>query len=421
MWKHLKSIINPVNNNKVNKIIFRENNSITVSENEHEIAENFNKYFVNSVSNISNSISQSEEWSSSNYPVINSSLSKFKLLTMVELRKIIHSLDNKNKSEVLNSKFLKETFEVFGHVILNLVNTSLDKGIFPDQLKITSVIPIPKISNTIEASEFRPINTLPTLEKVLELAVYEQLVTYFDNNKLFLGQQSGFRKNHSCESAIQYTFSKWKNAYDDNEYTVAVFLDFKRAFETIDRNILIKKLNYYGVTGSVLAWFVNYLSGRKQRTKIGSNISDVIDINIGVPQGSVLGPLLFIIYLNDIYHVPGAHELNLFADDTLIYTSNLDLNIAVDTLKGSMKSIEKYLQKNKLKLNAVKTKVMVIATKYKLNSIDYNEIKFEIDNTALEYVSEIKYLGIIVDNTLSLNSHAEYFKKFQKNYISFLE
>lgn len=187
-----------------------------------------------------------------------------------------------------------------------------------------------------------------------------------------------------------------------------MFLDLKRAFETIDRSILLMKLKYYGVTGVVLRWLENYLSHRKQVTRINGSISAKISNNLGVPQGSVLGPLLFLIYFNDINNVPGNHKISLFADDTLVYVESDSLGEALREMNSCLLNINRYLKCNKLKLNISKTKGMIVTTKSRHHSVDPSTIDIMIDNEAIEIVTEIKYLGLILDNTLSLNNHAEY-------------
>lgn len=411
MWKCLKELVKP-NQTRASNIQFEINNQNVILRNDIEIAENFNLYFVNSITNIMNSFTDSNEWSpDEHYPNIFGNFSEFHPLTLNQLRKIVFSLDKTNKSEILNNKILTECFGTIGYQVLEFINTSLRTGVFPDEFKVATVVPIPKINNSTEAKNYRPLNILPTLEKILELAVYDQISEYFKIHDLFLGCQSGFRARHSCETSLQFLITEWKNAIDKDNYIVATFLDLQRAFETIDRTILLQKLQYYGITRAALDWFKSYLSDRRQKTKYGKNISSEVRIENGVPQGSVLGPLLFIIYINDINLVAGLHSLNLFADDTLLYCTHKNLDEAVISMNKSLKNIEIFLIKNKLKLNVNKTKSMIITTNYKYNHIHWDDIQLEINSKKIEFVSEIKYLGVIIDKRLNFNSHSEYINK----------
>ena len=413
MWKTIKTIIKGDENTlNFRNIKFYDNNNIRYISNEMEAANEFNTFFVSSIVDISNSIKHTSSRSPTQYDIINTSLTDFKLLTMSDLRQKISLLKVRNNvNDILTSKFIRNTIDTLGFVLLNFINTSLQYGNFPTELKVSTIVPIPKIQNATEMNDYRPINTLPDIEKLLELSVYDQVVDYFQMNNLFIGNQSGFRKKHSCETAVQLTISKWKQIIDEGNFIVAVFIDFKRAFETIDREILINKLKYYGINGTVLKWFKQYIIERQQVTKIGNSISNALNNNIGVPQGSVLGPLLFIVYLNDINHIDGCDFINLFADDTLVACWGNDINVVVNRMNSVLVKLEKFLNVNKLKLNVLKTKSMILGTKYKLKNINITDFQLKIENENIEWVTEIKYLGIIIDECLDLKAHYEYIYK----------
>lgn len=411
MWKTLKKLIKSKSTELPKYIRFENNTGTTILKDDSQIANCFNKYFIESISNIIESIESPVDWCNLNnnlyLPFLN-----FKPLTMRELRIIINSLGGKcSVSNILNEKMLSEIFETIGHIILNLVNTSLDSGMIPSDLKTSTVIPIQKIPNTTKAEEFRPINTLPPLEKVLELVVYEQLMQHVENNSILMNNQSGFRKKYSCESALQLTISKLKKDLDENMYTVGVFLDLKRAFETIDRNILLKKLQQYGIGGKVYTWLENFLRNRKQKVCFNNSVSSEMEINVGVPQGSVLGPLLFILYLNDIELFVSCEFINLFADDTMIACSDISLESAVRKINEVLKQVDYYLKLNKLKLNVSKTKAVIFCTKYKYSYVKIDEIDLQINNEKIEIVSTVKYLGFQLDNLLSFDDHFSYINK----------
>ena len=187
-------------------------------------------------------------------------------------------------------------------------------------MEVATIVPIPKVLGTRKAEEYRPINMLPVVEKNLEEIVIRQIKTFITKNDILAVEQSGFREKHSTETAVQLVVSNWMEAIDIQDMIIgAVFLDFKRAFETIDRNLLLNKLGKLGLGNKVIDWFRCYLYNRRQTVKIDNDVSGEIDVLHGVPQGSKLGPLLFILYVNDIVKIVDKCKIHLFADDTLIY------------------------------------------------------------------------------------------------------
>lgn len=154
------------------------------------------------------------------------------------------------------------------------------------------------------ANEHRPINTMPNDEKIIECVVKDQLIDYIENNNLISPHQSAFRSNHSCETALNFLINEWKRSMDDGQIVVAVFLDLQRAFETVDRQIFLRKLENIGIRGVELRWFENYLNDRKQQTKFKDKQSNRINVEIGIPQGTALSVILFLIYIDSITKIP---------------------------------------------------------------------------------------------------------------------
>lgn len=221
--------------------------------------------------------------------------------------------------------------EIIGNEFCEIINISLSEGIFPNW-KCSTITPVEKVTGTVKPEELRPINNLPSSEKVIEIIAKKQIDEYITNNNILADEQSGFRKNHSCETSLNRVINEWKQDLDKGNIIVCVFLDIKRAFETIDRKRLIEKM---GIENNVKKWFSSYLTDRSQRTKINNQISSKLGNNIGVPQGSVLASTLFSLCINDIckivYNIEGAN-LNLFADDTKIHVVCKCINEGVNKM-----------------------------------------------------------------------------------------
>lgn len=408
MWKTLKEIIDGNKKDNQRRGIRFEEEHIMDSQ---TIAEKFNIFFIESVDNISHNESRNQDYCVVLEKIeknVNSRLESFRLLEMKDLSKIVKHMRNKQSSvDGINVRILKDAFEAIGHIFLQLINTSLQSGSFPSNWKTSVVIPIEKINNTILCEEFRPINMVPAYEKLLELVVNEQIVEWIETNKILTKYQAGFRKNNSCESALQSILYNWKNALENKLVIGVVFLDFKRAFETIDRQLLILKMEKYGFGPTVINWICEYLTDRTQVTKYDESTSSKRQTTFGVPQGTVMGPNLFVIYINDIVHHVKNSNIQLFADDTLLYVVGENLESIINVLNSELVNLMKWLNNNGLHINTNKTKFMVIQNKYNLIETE-NQPDIVINNSKIEQVREIKYLGVIIDENLSFSNHAVY-------------
>lgn len=306
-------------------------------------------------------------------------LHKFEEITYEELYKIVRGLeDKKGTNEGITTKILKMAWKCISEEILTAINRCIREGICPDSWKTSTVVPIPKIRGSKKAEDYRPINMLPNYEKILEVVARNQLCKYLDQNEILIEAQSGFREKHSCETAMQNTLIRWREHMDNSEVIGVVFLDFKRAFESVNRNLLLRKLKKYGITGKVHKWFEIYLSNRKQQVKYGNTISVTKDTIHGVPQG----PLLLVLYINDIVKAVKYCACKLFADDTIIYVNGRDPSEIERKLNYDLNNIVKWLDSNSMKLNTTKTKFMLIHDPRKLSMMKCCDI--EINGEYLE-------------------------------------
>nr|CAI5844004.1 unnamed protein product [Callosobruchus analis] len=398
MWETLKSIVSTKSSAVIETVLV---NNTEYTENLENI---FNNFFIESIDVIVQASKANNKMFvfneelmftkvCSNYSSI--TLAQFNRVTLLELRKLIFQQKNKNSVDEINFEMLKATFQVIGYPLLHILNTSLDTGIFPNVMKTSVVHPIAKVAGTKKLDEFRPINMLPNTEKVLELIVHRQVTEHIDKNKLININQSGFREGFSCETALRRVLNDFKISLDNGHILVAVFIDLRRAFETVNRTILLSKLAvYFGFDGKVLNWFSSYLSDRRQTTKINQQLSNSVNVDIGVPKGSVLGPLLFILYINDIFSV-NIHQcrLHLFADDIVLYSSDSNFSQLVERINTALENLNKWFDENQLTVNTKKSKFMVITNRLSTETV----ISVKMKNEQLERVSEIKYLGILID------------------------
>lgn len=425
MWKTLKELIRgePMEDRAIEDIDFEILDERLLGN----TADKFNMYYIESINSIINSIQQDTPDSPNRRRILigggilnERCMENFRRIQIEELEKIVMDLPNKKGTdEGITSEILKTTFSAIKNEFVDLINRSLEEGICPESWKTSTIIPIPKVGKPKKASHYRPINMLPLYEKVLELVVKNQIEKYLEENSIITEHQSGFRKKYSCETAVQTVLDEWKLNISEGRMVGVIFMDLKRAFETVDRKLLVEKLYQYGIRGKVLEWIRSYLSDRKQKVRFNKDWSESILTKYGVPQGSVLGPLLFIVYINDIVNVcPEESTIKMFADDTLIYVTGESSAEIENKINISLEIVEKWMNRNKLKMNAEKTKYMIIRSVRK--ELKGNIVLKCMDGTELQRVQMMKYLGIMIDDKLRFKDHCEYMLKKIGKKTSFL-
>ena len=235
------------------------------------------------------------------------------------------------------------------------MNLSLAEGIFQDELKVAKVPQLYKGDNPMRFNNYRAVSLLNIISRVFEKVMYTRLVSILENQKILYNKQFGFRKLHSTYMALMLLIDKLTNAIEKGEYGIGVFLDFSKAFDTVDHTILLSKLYHYGIRGSYLYWFSSYLSNRKQYVSYNNVSSNIKTISCGVPQGSILGPVLFLLCINDIANVCKYTMPISFADDSNLFSSGKDLSVLHNQTNEELQNISKWLKVNKLSLNVKKT------------------------------------------------------------------
>jgi hypothetical protein len=221
-------------------------------------------------------------------------------LTVSQVHVLFQSLDTSKASISIPNFIVKTAADVLAPIFCCIYNESISLGVVPNILKISRVTPIFKNGVETDPNNYRPISIISPFAKAFERLVYEQLNSFLVKKKIISNYQFGFRKGYSTEQAILEITENFKSAIDNGEITCGLFLDLSKAFDTVNHQILIDKLCKYGIRGTPLAWFTDYLSNRQQYVKIGNTESDLLTLTCGVPQGSTLGPLLFILYINDM-------------------------------------------------------------------------------------------------------------------------
>lgn len=328
-----------------------------------------------------------------------------------QTKKLLNKLDTKKATglDSINPKFLKDAAPIISEPLTSIFNNSMKKGIVPSVWKLAKVSPIYKSNDPHNVSNYRPISVLPVIMKTFERIVYNQVATHLAKHQLLYKYQSGFRTKFSTETALLDVNEYITNAFDTGQMVGAIFLDLKKAFDTVDHKILIHKLGWFGIKNLEQDWFTNYLSLRKQRVCINGILSDELPISCGVPQGSILGPLLFLLYVNDLPALCMNSKVVLYADDTGILYKGKNILEIQQNLENEMKICSNWFYTNKLHLNVSKTKCMLFGTSKRL-SVTQNTEKFKImiGDETVERVKVFKYLGVLMDEHLNWHEHISY-------------
>ena len=309
-------------------------------------------------------------------------------------------------------KLLKVLNPYISRYLKKLVNQSFLEGNFPSKLKTAKVIALCNKENTEITSNYRQTSLLPIFSKIFERIIYKRLYTFLTKHKIIYPLQFGFQKNLSIYHALISMNEIIKLTLDKKRFGCGVFIDIQKAFDTVNHNILTAKPEHYGVRGNVLEWFKPYLSDRDRYVSINETSSSLLKVTSGVHQGSILGALLFLTYINDLPTVSKKLKFYLFADDTSIYYESDTLNGVTKQANKELKLVNKWLDVNKLSLNVEKTNYVMFHSTH--NEIP-PDVRIKIDNKVLSRANYVvKFLGLFLDDNFNWKYHINELSK--KNY-----
>ena len=371
------------------------------------IADKFNEFFINLGPNLAAKIPPSNMNIDSYLPHVCTIFAEISV-TEEELKKVFFSLKpNKTPGyDNINVNIVKKIYEELKTPLMRIFNILLSTGIFPDKLKIAKVSPVFKNSEKDLLTSYRPISVLPCFSKILERIMYDRLYSYLTENKILFKKQFGFRSGHSTDHALlELTDQIWE-CFNEKKYFLGIFVNLSKAFDTVNHKILIKKLENYGICGKNLLWFKSYLSNRKQYLEYKDNFNEqkttnLLQIKCGVPQGSILGPLLFLIYINDLSLVTKFLSPVIFADDTNLFYSHNNIKILFKNANDELEKISQWFKANKLSLNEGKTKFTLFHKLRDKDNLPLQLPNLKISNNEIKRSSSIKFLGVLVDENLT--------------------
>ena len=291
----------------------------------------------------------------------------------------------------------------------HIFNLSIRKGTFPEVFKSAKVTPVFKKGSHQDVNNYRPISILPVLSKIIERHVTLHFRKFLEDNNLLHNTQSGFRNNHSCETALVSLMDDWLSAMNNQNVVGTVMLDLSKAFDMVNHVLLLQKLQLYHCSSISLKWFQSYLQNRHQQVSVSGTLSSPQSITAGVPQGSVLGPLLFLLYINDLpLHIPQTSTA-MFADDTTLHTVGKNLQEINENLQDSLNAVSEWCTSNSMVLNCSKTKSMLISASNKQPLTE--NFSLTLLNEDLQITSTEKLLGVTLDHNLNFKSHIDHIIK----------
>ena len=389
--------------NSAHKEIDQIKTNDSIIEDPQEIANKFNEFFANVGPNLAKTIptttKQPVDFMKGNF------LDSMYLspTNEYEVSDIISKLKNTNSRgfDDIPVKLIKNSSSVICNILAYLNNQSFLDGTFPDLLKIAKVVPIHKSDDVKNIPNYRPISVLSAFSKISEKLMCARLNKYILDKSILHPNQYGFREKLSTAMALLKLTDDISRSIDDGNITVGVFIDLAKAFDTVDHKILLGKLNHYGIRGIANNWFASYLTNRMQYVACNKHHSTRLPIECGVPQGSILGPILFLLYINDLNQISSILRTIMFADDTNLFLSGKNINVLEQLFNKELEVLTTWFNTNLLSLNIKKTSYIIFSNRKKPS------INIMLSGTSIKIVDDTKFLGVIISSNLNWNKHID--------------
>ena len=409
-WEGINALISNKKSNKVISRIKRPDNNITTDQ--LEIPNVLNQHFASVGPQLASMIPHSPIHFSQYLPKDSSPSSSFAFYIVLtcEVEAEINSLPP-NKALGLYScpvRILKDASQTLSTPLAILLNKSVQSGIYPSKLKHAKIIPVFKNEHESDPNNYRPISLLSVFNRIFEKLMYKRLKSFTDKYDILSKSQYGFREKCSTQHALIDIVNKIQFNFDKKLHSCGIFIDLKKAFDTVDHDILLYKLEHYGIRGVANSWFCSYLKNRRQTVQVGPYISKTEVSSCGVPQGSVLGPLLFLLYIYDISYSSNQLNFFLFADDTNLLYADKNLRSLEVTVNKELTRVCNWLTANKLSLNTKKSNFVNFRPYQKRMNFDVTIKLFDHDKNSLislERKDYVEYLGVLIDSNLTWKQH----------------
>ena len=399
MWRTINKVLNK---DMQSTVLSNINEGGKVLTEDSDMLEALNRHFVSVGTNLAKKIISKPDDDCLKYVVsVNNKMTLNTINTKYVLDAIGRLKNGKASGpDKITIKLAKDAAKFIAYPIMCIFNSSITNGIFPDVWKTANVTPIHKSGSKSDLNNYRPISVISVFARMLERLVHDQLSEFLTFSNILTSSQAAFRKLNSTTTSLISSTDHWHENMDNNKMNLAIFLDLRKAFDTVDHSILIKKLNSYGIVDRTGDWFESYLTNRTQFCTLNGNKSKQRKVTCGIPQGSCLGPLLFIIYLNDFENSLQYSRASIYADDTNVTIASDDIQRMIDNASQEMLNLSEWMRINKLSPNPQKTEFMIIGHPLKAKHPSLPE-SLVLNDHNIKRVTQTKSLGLIVDENLS--------------------